>query len=63
MCGMLECKAFQGHMAEPMRKFRWLESFGLTKYLGERRPLVVFGCYHDPDVKLMRQHKGPVILI
>ncbi len=56
-------KAFQGHMAEPMKKFRWMQSFGLTEYLGRRRPLIVFGCYHDPDVRLIRKHKGPVILV
>ena len=56
-------KAFQGYMSPPMRKFKWLESFGLFKKINDRIPLVIFGCYKKQDRLLATSHKGMVIIV
>ena len=56
-------KAFQGYMSPPMRKFKWLESFGLFKKINYTIPLVIFGCYKKQDRLLATSHKGEVIIV
>jgi len=58
-----DIKAYQGYMSLPMKKFRWLTSFGLEPYRNKNEPLVVFGCYKPIDHQVILNHRGSVIVI
>ena len=56
-------KIYQGYESGPMEKFRWLDNFSLTKYSNRNAPLVVFGCYRNYDVEVIKRHRGQVVLV
>ncbi len=54
--------ARQGQESRSMKEFKFIERFGLSRYLGLFEPLIIFGVYHKEDEDLIRAHKGKVIV-
>ena len=58
----METKIKHGHEANTMKKFKFMEQFGLSpKVNGD--PLVVFGCYNLNDIKIILSHKNTVVVV
>jgi len=51
-----------GYESKPMRKFNFLHQYHLRPYRGGKEPIVMFGCYKSPDIRLVRTHRKTVVL-
>ena len=58
----METKIKHGHEANTMKKFKFMEQFGLSPMVNGD-PLVVFGCYNFADVKIILSHKNTVVIV
>lgn len=55
----------QGYIRKSMdRTFpMFMRRFGLKPEMDSRKPMVVFGCYTESDVRLIEAHKAPVLMV
>ena len=58
----METKIKYGHEANIMKKFKFMEQFGLSPMVNGD-PVVVFGCYNLDDVQLILSHKNTVVVV
>lgn len=55
-------KIYQGHQSKSLGAFQFMDMYKVVSYTNSREPLVVFGCYNDEDLEVVKNHNGIVFM-
>ena len=56
-------KVYQAIESDPMKKFRFRKTFGLSSYVDPMEPVLVLGVYSRRQIEAIKAHKGPVVVV
>jgi len=58
----VKMKITQGYQSKSLSAFEYAKMHKLRKYDDRQEPLVVFGCYSNEDIDIIKNHKSTVII-